>query len=155
PVTDDPNAALPAEEFPIDFSSEPPSAKGDSRAKSSARGELPPPVSGGRAWHSPVQSSRAGGFWALVGCNALVYGASVCIMVLELTAWGLIANYIGQSLYTWTSVIGVVLAGISMGNYLGGWLADNYPPQKVLSWLFGTAGVLTLSVLFFNNWAAT
>jgi hypothetical protein len=154
-VSDDPNAAAPAEEYPIDFSNEPASTKRDPKAKSSARGELPAPESGDHARSRPVPSSRAGDFWALVGCNAIVFGASVCIMVLELTASRLIANYIGQSLYTWTSVIGVVLAGISMGNYLGGWLADNYPPQKVLSWLFGTSGVLTFSVLFFNNWASS
>jgi hypothetical protein len=27
---------------------------------------------------------------------------------------------LGVSLYAWTSVIGVVLAGVSLGNYLGG-----------------------------------
>jgi hypothetical protein len=101
-----------------------------------------------------VRSGRAGDFWVLVGCNAIVFGASVCIMVLELTASRLIANYIGQSLYTWTSVIGVVLAGISIGNYIGGGLADRYPPQKVLAWLFFASGILTASVLLLNNWAA-
>jgi hypothetical protein len=97
---------------------------------------------------------RASDFWALVGCNAIVFSASVCIMVVELTASRLIANYVGSSLYTWTSVIGVVLAGISLGNYLGGWLADRYPPQKLLAWLFLASGLLTFSILIVNNMAA-
>lgn len=97
---------------------------------------------------------RRGDFWALVGCNGIVFGASVCIMVLELTASRLIAAYLGSSLYTWTSVIGVVLAGISIGNYLGGWLADRYQPQKTLAWLFLIAGLSTFSVLLLNTWAA-
>ncbi len=92
-------------------------------------------------------------FWVLVGCNAVVFGASVCIMVLELTASRLIAKHIGQSLYTWTSVIGVVLAGISLGNYFGGWLADRFKPQKVLAWLFLISGLATFSVLWLNQWA--
>lgn len=92
-------------------------------------------------------------FWALVGCNAIVFWSSVCIMVLELTASRLIASHLGNSLYSWTSVIGVVLAGISLGNFLGGWLADRYPPQRTLSWLFFIAGLLTLSVLLVNQWA--
>ncbi len=46
------------------------------------------------------------------------------MMVLELVAGRIIAPYVGVSLYTWTSVIGVVLAGMSLGNYLGGRLAD-------------------------------
>ena len=119
------------------------------------RGELPPPVSGDRDWPGKAKRGGVSDFWALVGCNAIVFGASVCIMVLELTASRLIANYVGQSLYTWTSVIGVVLAGISIGNYLGGWLADKYPPQKVLAWLFLISGLLTFSVLFLNGWAAS
>jgi hypothetical protein len=48
-----------------------------------------------------------------------------------------------------------VLAGLSLGNFLGGWLADRYPPAKTLAWLFLVSGLLTFSVLWFNQWAAT
>ncbi|MDB5384508.1 MAG: hypothetical protein JWM11_154 [Planctomycetaceae bacterium] len=74
--------------------------------------------------------------WTLIGCSIIVFLTSVCIMVLELTASRLIARAVGSSLYTWTSVIGVILAGISAGNFLGGWLADRYDHRKLLSWLF-------------------
>ncbi len=93
-------------------------------------------------------------FWALVGCNLIVFASSVCIMVLELTASRLIAGHLGQSLYSWTSVIGVVLAGLSFGNFLGGWLADRYAPHRILPWLFLISGLLTFSVLFVNQWTA-
>lgn len=122
---------------------------------SNSKSDLPPPVTGDREWNAVSRKQRVSDFWALVGCNAIVFGASVCIMVLELTASRLIANYVGQSLYTWTSVIGVVLAGISIGNYFGGWLADRFPPQRVLPWLFVVSGLLTFSVLFLNGWAAS
>ena len=36
-------------------------------------------------------------FWALMGCNAIVFVGSVCIMVLELTASRLIAKHVGSS----------------------------------------------------------
>lgn len=143
---------MPAEQNPPSRTEIPPEFRDDFPRNPNRAGELPPPVTGGRG-----PSAARGGvsdFWALVGCNAIVFGASVCIMVLELTASRLIANYVGQSLYTWTSVIGVVLAGISIGNYVGGWLADRYHPQKVLAWLFLTSGLLTFSVLFLNGWAA-
>jgi hypothetical protein len=117
--------------------------------------DLPPPVTGGRELPPAPHSSGVRDFWALMGCNAIVFGSSVCIMVVELTASRLIAAYLGQSLYTWTSVIGVVLAGISAGNYLGGWLADRYDPRKVLSWLFLVSGMATFSVLFLNNLVAS
>jgi predicted membrane-bound spermidine synthase len=74
--------------------------------------------------------------WTLAGCSLIVFVTSVCIMVIELTASRLIARAVGSSLYTWTSVIGVILAGISLGNFLGGWLADRYDHRKLLSWLF-------------------
>jgi len=56
----------------------------------------------------------------------IVFISSTCMMVLELVAGRIIAPYVGVSLYTWTSVIGVVLAGMSLGNYLGGKLADRW-----------------------------
>ena len=92
--------------------------------------------------------------WVLVGCNVLVFLSSVCVMVLELTASRLIAKHVGSSLYTWTSVIGVVLAGITIGNFLGGWLADKAPPSKLLNWLFLTASILCLSVLWLDGVAS-
>ena len=44
-------------------------------------------------------------------------------MVLEIAAGRLLAPYFGMSLYTWTTVIGVVLAGLAAGHWIGGRLA--------------------------------
>lgn len=122
---------------------------------------FPDPVSHSSALRIPSGDpalkppSRISDFWALMGCNAIVFGASICIMVIELTASRLIAVHLGASLYTWTSVIGVVLAGISFGNYLGGWLADRFQSsQKLLSVLFVIASVLCLSTLWLNQQAS-
>ena len=49
-------------------------------------------------------------------------------MIIELVAARIIAPILGSSLYTWTSVIGVILAGMSLGNVLGGILADQGNP---------------------------
>ena len=77
----------------------------------------------------------------LIGCNLIVFASNICIMVLELTASRLLAHHIGQSLYTWTGVIGVVLAGITIGNYAGGMLADRFGHLKLLAILFPLAAV--------------
>ena len=98
-----------------------------------------------------LKKSRGGDLAALMGCNLIVFAASVCIMVLELTASRLIAKHVGSSLYTWTSVIGVVLAGITVGNYIGGWLADRISPRRLLSWLFLVSSVLCFSVLWLDH----
>jgi spermidine synthase len=79
--------------------------------------------------------------------NLIVFAGSFCTMSLELVAARILAPYIGVSLYTWTSIIGVVLAGISLGNFLGGKLADRVPAQKTLGWLLFLAGTSTLGVV--------
>ncbi len=57
--------------------------------------------------------------------------------MLELVASRLIARYLGSSLYTWSAVIGVVLTGITIGNYLGGRrIADRFHARKALAGLF-------------------
>lgn len=84
--------------------------------------------------------------------NATVFFSSACIMVLELVAGRLVARYIGQSLYTWTTIIGVMLAGISLGNYIGGRVADRAWGRRTLAIQFllaagGCVGVLVLNPL--------
>ena len=56
--------------------------------------------------------------------NATVFLTGAGMMTVELVASRLIARFLGSSLYTWTGVMGVILAGMSLGNYLGGRMAD-------------------------------
>ena len=99
---------------------------------------------------SPAKSKRAD-YWALWGYNGLVFVTSVCVMTLELTASRLISKTVGSSLYTWTSVIGVVLAGITLGNWLGGWLADRYDRGRALAWMYLLGSVSCASVLWLDQ----
>lgn len=77
----------------------------------------------------------------------IVFISNTCMMTLELIAGRLIAPYVGVSLYTWTSVIGVVLAGMSLGNYLGGRLADRWPSLRLLGLLFLVGGTTSAAIL--------
>ncbi len=79
--------------------------------------------------------------------NATVFISSACIMVLELLAGRLISRYLGQSLYTWTNVIGATLAGIAIGNYIGGRIADRACGRRVLGGVFILAAISCLSIL--------
>lgn len=87
---------------------------------------------------------RASKFWR---ASIIVFISSFCVMVIELLAGRLLAPYIGVSLYTWTSIIGVILAGIALGNYLGGKIADKYPSPLVLVGVFFIGGLLTIAIL--------
>ncbi len=81
----------------------------------------------------------------------LVFLSSSCIMIMEVVASRLIAPRVGVSIHTWTSVIGVVLAGISIGNYIGGRLADWRPTWGTLGSLFTLASLSCLATLWLNN----
>lgn len=146
--------------------SDPPAnaADGDGPGETYAFRDLPSswseshPVAAAEPVRPPAErrrpTPRTGSFWFLMGCNLLVFVSSACVMILELTASRLIAKHVGNSLYTWTSVIGVVLAGITIGNYTGGWLADRFNPRKTLPRLFLLASVLCFSVLWLDQVAS-
>ncbi len=89
--------------------------------------------------------------WTWIVPIATVFVSSLCIMVLELVAGRLIARHVGSSLYTWTSVIGIVLSGIAAGNYIGGRLADRFPPKETLSLIFLVASANCLLIPVLNN----
>jgi len=74
-----------------------------------------------------------------------------CLLVLELVAGRILAPTVGVSLYTWTAVIGVVLAGISLGSWLGGKLADRRPGRSILSIQFLLSAVASALVLIFDS----
>jgi MFS family permease len=79
--------------------------------------------------------------------SLIVFISNACIMIIELVAGRILAPHVGVSLYTWTSIIGVILAGISVGNFLGGKLADRFASRRLLGGMFILAGLGSLSVL--------
>lgn len=83
--------------------------------------------------------------------HLIIFISSACIMVIELVAGRLIARHLGSSLYTWTSIIAVILAGMSVGNYIGGRMADRWRERSLLGWLFMLASALCLVTLLLNN----
>ena len=85
-----------------------------------------------------------GGLWVSL---LIVFMASCCTMVLELVAGRILAPFIGVSLYTWTSIIGVCLAGISIGNFLGGVLADKAGSRRTLGLILLGGGLFSLVIL--------
>ncbi len=66
----------------------------------------------------------------------LAFLASLAFMALEMVAGRMVTRHLGSSIYGWTSVIGVLLAGLSLGNFLGGKIADLIKSEKQASWLF-------------------
>ena len=86
-------------------------------------------------------------FWLAVTLT-LVSAAS---MALEIVAGRALAPYVGMSLYTWTVIIAVVLAGLSLGHWFGGVIADR--SHRPAAWVFaglvsaGSTSALSLVIL--------
>ena len=78
---------------------------------------------------------------------ATVFLSSAVLLVLEITAGRLIAPYVGVSLYSWTAIIGVILAGLSVGNWLGGVWADRGGGDRAAGASLLLSGVAALAVL--------
>ena len=67
------------------------------------------------------------------------------ILVMEIAAGRVLAPHFGNTLYTWTSMIGIILAALSLGYSIGGRLADQKPSSKLFFLLMlGGAGLVAL-----------
>lgn len=77
----------------------------------------------------------------------IVFISNAALMIIEIVAGRVLAPVVGVSLFTWTSVIGVILAGMSIGNLLGGWLADRRATPRLLGLVLFTVSFLTLAII--------
>jgi predicted membrane-bound spermidine synthase len=76
----------------------------------------------------------------------IVFFAGSILMIIEIAANRVLAPIFGNSLYTWTSLIGVILLSMSVGYYLGGWLVDKRPTFLLLVHTLVLASIATLLV---------
>lgn len=70
-------------------------------------------------------------------------------MIFELVGSRLLAPYFGNGLFVWTALIGIMLGFMSLGNYLGGRVADRHLSVSVLFWILmaSSAGIAVVSFL--------
>ena len=80
----------------------------------------------------------------LIWYGATIFISSAILLVLEITAGRLIAPYVGITIYSWTSIIGVILAGLSLGNWIGGVMADRGSSEKTTGIVLAFAAVFSL-----------
>ena len=92
---------------------------------------------------------------SILATSIIVFLASFCTLMIEIVAGRILAPHLGVSLYTWTSIIGVVLAGISLGNFLGGRLADRRASRGVLGLILLVGSLSTVATLVLSELALT
>ena len=80
------------------------------------------------------------------------------LMALEMVGSRVLSPTFGSSIFVWGSLISIFLAALSLGNYLGGRLADRKPSLATLGLLVAAPGVLIWLLPFYyaaiNDWVA-
>ncbi|HEX6300448.1 MAG TPA: fused MFS/spermidine synthase [Acidimicrobiia bacterium] len=77
--------------------------------------------------------------------RSLVFFTSAAVLVIEILAARLLAPHLGVSLEVFTGIIGVILAGISLGAWLGGRAADRGDPRRLPGPLLVAGGLTALA----------
>lgn len=70
---------------------------------------------------------------------------AIC-MILELIASRILSPYFGNSNFVWTSVIGIILLSSSIGNYIGGKIADKEDSVKNLKRILVLSAITILII---------
>ncbi len=79
--------------------------------------------------------------------EAISFITGFALLAYELAAARILAPSIGSSTYVWTGVIGVIIAALSLGFFVGGKVADHRNMQSDVIWLLLVAAVMVTFTL--------
>lgn len=79
-----------------------------------------------------------------------VFVTGACVLIIEITAIRVLSPYFGNTIFTVSSVISVVLLALSLGYYSGGKLADKYPQEKLFYSIITISGVAVILLHLFG-----
>jgi spermidine synthase len=74
------------------------------------------------------------------------------LMIIELTGSRILAPFLGTSLIVWTSLIGIILASLSIGAWWGGIVADKRPQARILGRIVLFAAWATAAIALSKTW---
>ena len=79
--------------------------------------------------------------------RTVAFVAGFVLMTFELVAARLLAPTIGTSIFVWTNVLGVIMAALALGYWLGGRLADKRKEELDIVWLLVSVAATIIFVL--------
>ncbi len=86
--------------------------------------------------------------WSL---RILTFTAGAVVMGLEIITSRILTPVFGSTIYTWGSLIGVVLSGLSLGYFLGGKVADDHPQFEKVCGITFSVGLFIVGIPFFAS----
>jgi len=89
-------------------------------------------------------------FWKKNGLLFVVFLTGAAVLVVEVLAVRILSPYYGNTIFTVSGVLSVILAALSVGYYVGGRLADKRPSEKLFFGIILLSGLLVLLLQFFT-----
>lgn len=75
---------------------------------------------------------------------AAVFCTGASVLIVEVVAIRVLAPYYGNTIFTVSSVLSVILLALSVGYFAGGELADRYPSLRIFFGIILTSGLILL-----------
>jgi predicted membrane-bound spermidine synthase len=75
-----------------------------------------------------------------------VFITGACVLVIEIVATRVLSPFFGNTIFTTSSIISVILLALSIGYYSGGKIADRHPSLK---WFFSIIALSGLGLIIF------
>ena len=89
-------------------------------------------------------------FWKKNGLLFVVFLTGAAVLVVEVLAVRILSPYYGNTIFTVSGVLSVILAALSVGYYIGGRLADKHPSEKLFFGIILISGLLVLLLQLFT-----
>lgn len=80
---------------------------------------------------------------------SLVFISGAVVMMLEMVGFRVLAPFFGYSIYVWGNLIGLIMASLAAGSFLGGRWADGGPGAGLIFRSCSAAGIYVAGMLFF------
>ena len=104
---------------------------------------------------SPLDAAAADGANIRAGAAGIIYVVAFItggiVMSFEMLGSRYLNPYFGSGIYTWAALISTVLAALTLGYFLGGWLADRTASAAVLGTTVLVASLYFLTLPFFSD----
>jgi len=84
--------------------------------------------------------------------HSCIFLCGAALMIIELTGSRILAPFLGTSLVVWTSLIGIILASLSLGAWWGGLLADRHPHTRLLGRIVLLSAWATAAIGLSKTW---
>jgi len=81
--------------------------------------------------------------------KVLTFSSGFIVMALEIVTSRILTPVFGSTIYTWGSLIGVILSGLSLGYFLGGRISDDHPSFDKICGIVFSVGLFIVAIPFF------